>query len=98
MFDIIKLTLNVLECLTLYHCTCVYEFVILILNFIRLKNIDVYVRDFLVDALGMKGGTGDHSYATNSHYQVLIQSMMNCDDIIATYYFDSHFFVKLIYS
>jgi len=23
-----------------------------------------------VDALSMKGGTGDHSYATNSHYQV----------------------------
>ncbi|KAG7579059.1 SAM dependent carboxyl methyltransferase [Arabidopsis thaliana x Arabidopsis arenosa] len=26
-------------------------------------------RDTLVDALSMKGGTGDHSYATNSHYQ-----------------------------
>ncbi|XP_010488883.1 PREDICTED: salicylate/benzoate carboxyl methyltransferase-like [Camelina sativa] len=26
-------------------------------------------RDSLVDALSMKGGTGEHSYATNSHYQ-----------------------------
>ncbi|CAH2064435.1 unnamed protein product [Thlaspi arvense] len=33
------------------------------------NQIGVCIRDSLVDALAMKGGTGEHSYATNSHYQ-----------------------------
>lgn len=28
------------------------------------------IRDSLVDALSMKEGNGEHSYDTNSHYQV----------------------------
>lgn len=44
----------------------------------------------------MKGGTGEHSYATNSHYQVRKHSMMNCDDLRTTYYFDSYIYLDVL--